>query len=217
MARIIVPVISGWQMWRRRARCLHTWMAEARKYPDNLDCMFVMACSAAGSVERYGEYLFVPADNHRDAMPRRLRVLCTWALTQPDWEYMFKVDDDVRIHVPRLLAYPLQSDYIGYPIIEWCGSGQDYLGEARFRSVANPALYAGGGAFFMSRRAVQAVADNLIESEGPDDLFVGRILRKAGMPLTVDGERFHNLAPRGLEPGPDNNLMCCSPHWRDPE
>ena len=47
--------------------------------------------------------MFLPCPNSYQALPQRVRLFCEWALTQPDWEYVFKTDDDCRLDIDRLL------------------------------------------------------------------------------------------------------------------
>ena len=200
--KLLLGVLSGWQMWKRRERCLSTWMRKALKHPD-IDVVFLMGVPNLVKPERHGYMLFLPCPNSYQCLPQRTRWFCEWACQQPDWEWALKTDDDVRLLVPRLLAYsfPPGADYIG---AEW-----------------RPGIgYGSGNGYFLSRRAATVVCEQLRDlryEAGAEDLLVGQVLRAAGIPLVVDNERFHVLAAPGERPGPGNNWVYSSPQEREPE
>jgi hypothetical protein len=136
--------------------------------------------------------LFLPCPNGYEFLPQRTREFCRWAIEHDGWEYLLKCDDDTYVAADRLAAYPTaERDYIG---AEWRPGVQ----------------YGSGGAgYLLSRRAARVVAERLpgtTSLRGAEDLEVGRVLRLAGIPLSVEPR----LIPYGneqLRPRPENDLI----------
>lgn len=199
---ILICCLSGWQMWKRRQRCLNGWMGNVPGFR-KLDAVFCMGVPNLVKPERQGCMLFLPCPNAYQHLPQRTRFLCEWALQRDDWEWLFKTDDDCRLNLSRLVNYPFPP-------------GADYIG-AEWRPGVG---YGSGNGYFLSRRAATIIAEHLCDlrhEAGAEDLLVGQILRKAGIPLVVDNERFHVLAGLDERPGPDNNWVYSSPAEREPE
>lgn len=218
--RILIGVLTGWQFRKRRERCQRTWMAEENlaRFPD-IDVVFLFGCLSAVKPERQGRCLFLPCPNNYQALPQRTRWFCEWALTQPDWDYLFKCDDDIRLDLGRLANYDTGgADYIGHPMI-FKPDMQGHL-PTEAELVRGKQLFASGPGYFLSRRAASLVALKLpadISAEGSEDRMVGLALAEAGIPLRFERTRFHVLARPGEEPGPNNDWVYTSPGEREPE
>jgi hypothetical protein len=197
MNKILISVKSGWQFRERRLRCLNTWMLSEWFTPHRLDAVFTLGVPQVVDAERHGNMLFLPAPNEFAYLPQRMRLFCQWALKQDWWNYLWCMDDDTRLSIPRLTRYETNgADYIGP---EWTpGAG-----------------FASGGGHFLSRRAASLVAERLTQQSGPDDLLVGQLLYDAGINLTVDNEHFKVMMPLEAEPGPDNNWVYSTPKIRE--
>jgi len=222
MTRILIGCLSGWQMWRRRQRCMETWWRDVEMHAQGtgaLDAVFALGVPEVLRPERQGNCLFLPCPNDYPFLPSRIRWLCRWALDEPlAWDYLFKTDDDVRLDVHRLAAYELaNADYCGHAMELYDGWGHDTAGR---KIKAKMKLYASGCGYFLSRRAAAIVAERFAAErieQGAEDLLVGQVLREAGIQLTVDNARFHVLAKAGEEPGPANAWIFSSPAEREPE
>ena len=205
---ILIGCLSAWKYPKRRQRVLETWMREVQEYhlgalasctTPRVDAVLLMATMHAIQAERHGNYLFLPVLEGYQFLPQKTCAFCRWALTQPDWDFLLKTDDDTRLDVDRLLDYdPHGADYIGP---EW----KDGVG------------YGSGNGYILSRRAAMVVAANVLEWEGCEDVLVGHHLREAEITLTVDNEHFKVLTENNETPGPDNPWIYCSPRYRDPE
>ena len=202
MPRILIGCFSGWQYWRRRERCLSTWMCNVPRFK-GLNAVFCFGVPNLVRPERQGDCLFLPCPNAYQFLPSRTRWLCEWALQQPDWDWLLKTDDDVRLSLKRLVNYP-------FPL------GAEYIGAEWKPGVG----YGSGNGYLLSRRAAMVVREQLRDprhAEGAEDMLVGQVLREAGIPLAIDNERFHVLARLDDRPGPKNNWVYASPEAREPE
>jgi hypothetical protein len=203
MGNLLIGCFTGWQYPVRRRRCLsewldHPWLCVA---PANsgMDAVFCYGVPQLPRPERHGRDLFLPCPNSYQALPQRTTWLCRWALENPDWDYLFKTDDDVRLDVDRLAGYDCQgADYVG---AEW----RDGVG------------YASGNGYWLSRFAAAIVAERLTAMDGPEDLLVGCVLREAGIALRIDNEHFRVFASLTDRPGPENVWVYASPKEREPE
>ena len=196
MNRVLVGVFTAWQFQNRRRRVRETWMRDLQGLA-GVDAVFLFGTLQIPTPERAGDMLFLPCPNSYPHLPQRTRLFCQWALTQPDWDVLVKIDDDCRLSVDRLMAYDMKgADYIG---AEW-----------------KPGVgYGSGNGYVLSRRAASVVAEKLANWEGCEDVLVGQVLREAGIPLTIDNEHFHVLAEPNDAPGPHNNWIYASPTSRD--
>jgi hypothetical protein len=103
----------------------------------------------------------------------------SWALKN-GYDYIFKADIDTFIHVPRLLAS-------GFEKSEWSGSGY------------------GGTGYFLGVKAMEIVLTGEKLERGAEDVVIGNKLRKAGLVLFDDVERFNARTSAG--PAPDNSII----------
>lgn len=204
-------------MQKRRARCMATWMQEIQGNPD-VDCVFLFGMEPLITVpERQGHCLFLPCPDAYEFLPQRTRWFCHWAVDQ-GYERIWKLDDDNRVDVKRLLDYDVgNSDYIGNAMHNNARPPQRYRGwTASPEQIAlGTDLYASGPGYYLSQRAARVIAERMTTHSGPEDLLVGKTLEMAGIQLIIERERFHVLAKHGEEPGQDNNWVYASPGARE--
>lgn len=188
MSRIIIGALSGWKYHDRRQRCLTTWMRDA----DELDvqAVFLLGCPMIGQPEPLGLHaLACPCPDEYNTLPQRTLAFCRWALGQPNWDYLFKCDDDTYVSLPRLLAYDL--------------AGRDYIGAEWKPGVG---YGSGGGGYFLSRKAAAIVAERLTQKTGAEDLLVGKMLREAGVAFSIE-PRLVPFGSMDRRPMADNDLI----------
>ena len=171
MTRIIIGALSGWKYHERRARCLTTWMADGEQVA--IRSVFLLGCPTLVEPELTGpHYLCLPCPDDYPSLPLRTWNFCRWAMGQPDWDYLLKCDDDSFVCIPRLVVYDCQErPYIG---AEW-KKGVDYG--------------SGGAGYLIDRKAAAIVAEQSAPGPGAEDVWVGNVLRAAGVRLSID-EKF---------------------------
>ena len=180
----------------RRHLCEITWVKDAQKL--GIDVVFVTGSTLVQVPERTGNQLVVPSPDNYESLPQKVREMFRWALSETDFDWLFKCDDDTYIRCDRLLAVDVR--------------GRDYIGGEWSPGVG----YASGGAgYLLNRRATQIVVQQLSNSTGPEDLLVGQSLRDAGIPLSIDS-RFIAFGDDNLRPLPGNSLItthACRQPW----
>lgn len=164
--KIIIGALSCKQYPERQNRCRHSWMADARR--KGIDCVFLIGDPSVKEPTRDGDMLLLPCPSDYPSLPQRTRWFCKWLLTQ-DFQYALKLDDDTLVCIDRLAKYDF--------------AGRDYIG-----AEWNPGVgYGSGGAgYFMSRKAVEIIANHMTHSTGSEDLLVGATLRSHGIPFSLE-------------------------------
>ena len=219
--KTLIGCFTGWQFPTRRARVRTTWMGlldamqihgEAR----NFIPAFVFGARDVVRAEKLETALFLPCPNEYAFLPMRTRLLCKWAV-EVGFDGLWKIDDDTQIDIDRLINYSLaDSDYVGYPMINKPPAGREFCGwRAAEDELCCDHLYASGNGYYLSRRAMEIVANDLTMPTGPEDLLVGRVLNAAGIRLCWDRTHFHPFAEPGEEPGPGNDWVYTSPKARE--
>jgi hypothetical protein len=123
-----------------------------------------------------GARLGVPDDYW--SLPQKTKALCKYAI-QHGYDYLLKVDDDTYVH-PDKLAIP-SADYAGIRI-----KANDLGFPPNFANKPKgtyPFDYASGGAYWLSRRAMEVVAEAEID-DWAEDRWVGQNLAKHGIFFT---------------------------------
>lgn len=191
MSRFLIGLLSCHKHRDRDLLALETWIPVARAL--GMRVVFLVG-DGPGKWFPFqdGDYLHCPCPDTYPALPQKTRAFCRWALSQPDWTWLCKADNDTLI-----VPYRLQDCAQAIP------EGVDYFGAEWKPKVA----YASGGALFgLSRRATEIVARDLTARVGAEDLLVGKLLRRAGIPMHID-PRFVPFGNEQRRPLPDNGLI----------
>lgn len=197
-----------------------TWM----KNSAGIDCRFFMGDGSPVLIsnedenlinnswnERQNHYNDKPYESHKiDYIPKedeillpvpydfkhlsfKVREIFRWALER-DYDYIFKVDTDTYVDVPRLLTSGFQnSDYIGTPF---------WKGDQPFAS--------GGAGYWISKKAYSLLVNEPITIPW-DDIWVGDNLRKHNINLTGD-TRYNVNMPHNFLNGPRPNNSAITGH-----
>lgn len=159
---------SGYHENRSQA-ARNTWYKDWLKYKDEIDLRFFFGrwpqeatrCPLPNEV-----FLDCPDDYHNGSY--KTQAICRWALAN-DYDQVLKIDDDTFCYVSRLLQNLDESDYRGFD-----------TGHADVH-------FASGAAYWLSRKAMQLIADAEPDPvEWHEDRQVGIILAKYGISLTHD-------------------------------
>lgn len=163
LAKNLVAVVTCKQYVDRVRAQQETWIPGAR--------------AAGYDVEIFdGERLGVPDDYY--SLILKTQAICHWAL-ENGYDRMLKVDDDCCIRVDQLR--PVNSDYAGIIIAaNDCGSKIPPGVPAKPRGTY-PYRYASGGAYWLSRKAMEIIASAKPNGDWAEDRFVGNILAKHGI------------------------------------
>jgi hypothetical protein len=160
---VVIGVLSGKNEEQRRKGCRETWMQDFCNA--NVNAMFLVGDPK--SAEAYcdgNDILYLPCPDTYQCLPQKTRLFCKHALESWDFDYLFKCDDDTYVHVDRFLNFdPEGADYLGI----------DPVGTNEFNS--------GGAGYFLSRKAAIIVAEQLIDTVGPEDLLVGKLMARNGI------------------------------------
>lgn len=142
-------------------------------------------------IDEHGDEIFLTAsDDSYLGRPSKIRGMCRWALAA-GYDWTLKTDDDVYIDIPTLMRVnPV------HPDLDYVGRGvttKDFAKSADYcRS------FASGFAYWLSRKAMQVIADTP-DFAGLEDRWVAEQLNAAGIKLTWDNERYVACYP-GIEP-----------------
>jgi hypothetical protein len=195
MNRIIIGALTAWKHAERRQRCLDSWIPQVLSL--GMPSYFLFAATNQNTEfyqPRPHELMIrVVVDSYSHLAPMT-HGFCRWALHQPDWDYLFKCDDDTYIHASRLFEYPAKN--------------RDYIGAEWRRGVG----YGSGGAgYLLSRRAAEIVARQPVPGRGAEDKWVGNILRNAEVPFSIE-PRFIPFGNLDRRPRPNNDVITTHSH-----
>ena len=145
-----------------------TWYREwLCRYADSVDLKFFLGRCDRSPQENE---IFLDCGDSYYGLPEKVRKTYDWAY-RAGYDFVAKTDDDVFVHMGRMLANLSDDDYRGFAI------------ESDIR-------YASGTCYWLSRRAMKLVADAEIpKGEWREDLHCGRVLLNNGIQL-VNDERF---------------------------
>jgi len=179
--KILMCILSCQKYKNRRLACLETWVDEKH---DNIKPIFVIGNENIKLPVLSDNILYTPCSDEYDHLTHKVKWFCLWALTNYDFNYIFKCDDDSYVVFDRL--YSLSESRFDY-------RGFDIGGYA-----------SGGAGYFMSKRAAMAVAGKLNESHAHEDLKIGKIIQSSGMSFIPDG----NFQPFNCTfPSADNTII----------
>lgn len=146
--------------------CRETWAKDVTAHGINYRFFYGNSSIQAAPTHPDETFLDVP-DDYRN-LPKKLKAICKWALDH-GYEYIFKCDDDTYVWVDRLL----DSDFIGHDCV-----GYDWGG------------FVGGFACWLSKKAMEAIVNAPDTTEPADDVWVGTVLKNAGISITHNA-RYH--------------------------
>ena len=172
------------------AACRDTWVADLDKL--NVDHKFFYG--RGGNREPLADEVFLDVPDDYVNLPYKLRAIFRWALAQ-GYEYIFVCDDDTYVWSDRLLASGFEyHDYVGY---DWAWNLSDKDNDNNFAS---------GLGYWVSAKAAKIVAttpeqiaNHLFQCA--DDVWVGHVLREAGIRVEHDARYHPNNANKFIDIG----------------
>lgn len=106
--KIVIGVLSCQKYGARREACLATWAnVEGR---DDLDLVFILGDGCRPEPVRQGCLLHCPCPDDYASLSQKTRLFCRWAVSNYDFDYLFKCDDDTYVHVDRLVKCDAPGD-----------------------------------------------------------------------------------------------------------
>lgn len=119
-----------------------------------------------------------------ERLPEKTQAICKWAIEQ-GYDYLFKTDDDTFLNIEELLDHCEVFPH-------------HYVGNVRGATGGHPFPYASGYAYWLSRQAMQILAEAAITEDPNEDRWVGNTLAAAGILPKNDQEHYRILYP-GIE------------------
>jgi hypothetical protein len=162
--KLLIAVMSC-HAYRDRANAIRaTW---ANDVPQGVDLRFFLGNAPELAKIIPGEdevFLDVPDDYGR--FPLKVQAMRRWARDH-GYDFLLKLDDDVYLRPERALASGFEKS--------------DYIGRLRGPSGGFPAPYCSGFAYWLSRRAIDAICDLPWNGDTAEDRFTGNSLLEAGI------------------------------------
>jgi hypothetical protein len=162
-----------------------TWVPDAKGV---IDVRFIH-CGTPTSRPFLLDEVFCNGSDSYMGRPSKIRGMCQWALHE-GYDYVLKTDDDVYIDIPVLMrTLVIDGDYMG----------RACFGGIKPTDKNEQAPFASGFAYWLSRRAMQVIADAPDPGDALEDRWVGNLLYHAGIELISEPDRFIACYP-GIEP-----------------
>ncbi len=184
--RIFIGICSCCPNSDKREAVRTTWL---KGLPNRIRATFF-----AGRGRASGEDIIsLPVADDYNSLPKKVQVFFQHALAHYEFEYLFKCDDDTYAVPERLFGI--------------AKSGAEFIGSRDWW----PSHADGGAGYLLSRRAVAAVASAACPDGGPEDVWVTKTLRAAGIELQPCSELKYECREF---PGSRNRLVTahhCSP------
>lgn len=156
-----------------------TCAQNASKVQEQFDEWMIDAVEAGLRVQMFdGARLGVPDDYA--GLPQKTQALCRWALDN-GYDRLLKIDDDAFVNVE--VFEDVYADYAGIRI-QANDMGSHRLGIPNAARKTYPLDYASGGAYWLSARSMQIVADEPLGADWAEDRWVGHTLAKHGIGFT---------------------------------
>jgi hypothetical protein len=136
-----------------------TWFKDIEPFAHHVEAKFFYG---AGSAIDSPDSVVLPVPDDYEHLPHKTQAICRWAL-QNGFDYVFKCDDDTAVYVQRLVLESLMHpcmDYAGFLHNETC---------------------TGGPGYFLSKRAMRAVAQAGTPDIWAEDVWVSTIMGRAGI------------------------------------
>ena len=138
--------------------------------------------------------VMLPVPDDFKHLPYKVRAIFAWAL-QHGYDFVFKVDTDTYVDVPRLMASGFEKwDYIG---TEFC--------DEKFGSRAS-----GGAGYWVNRKSLVLLSSSPVETCYEDN-WTGSTLRAHGVSLHKD-DRYIVNDRNNFEMGPRSNNNAITSH-----
>lgn len=126
------------------------------------------------------------------SLPMKTQALFRWAVAE-GYDRLVKIDDDTFVNIARFSIPDV--DY-GGQLTPPSDEGSGRAGARHVAAGTHPYPYAGGGAYVVSRRAMEILSVAPI-NDWAEDRWVGNTLARAGVPLTpLPGWVFVNWGHR---------------------
>lgn len=186
--RVLVGVCSCRKNAAQRYAIRRTW---AKTIPGQVRVEFFVG---AGPQPCEAGVWELACEDSYEALPSKVQAFMAWALGEPEWDFLFKCDDDTYVALERLQTLL---------------TGADFMGSA---DTAGSGFASGGGGYLISRRCAQIIAEADAAPAGAEDVWVSGQLRQAG--IRLEPSRWLQMDHRVL-PGPQNDLVTA--HWCSPE
>lgn len=175
-----------------------TWLKDVKNHK-NLTAKFFYGQGAARQPLEDEIYLQVPDDYAH--LPQKTMAICKWAAAN-GFDYLLKCDDDSYIYVDRLMTEVMSQPF-------------DFAGHI------NGGTCSGGCGYWLSRRAINEVNRNNINTHWAEDVTVGMIMKTAriepiNLTTHVPGYSDHWFFPDGFKPEKLTDTLVCA-HAVQPE
>jgi hypothetical protein len=178
MKPLLAIVTCNDPKFRARAQAQReTWVPTASQFDVKFFVGKQDGCELVPTV--VGEVALAVGDGYEN-LPSKVQAVCIWAL-ESGYDSMFKTDDDSYV-VPEHLAA--------------CTSlPHDYVGKIRFPTGGYPAPYSSGFGYWLSRRAMEIIADAQLTKDQNEDRWVGNTLASAGIHAVSDNFHYRRVYP----------------------
>jgi len=186
--RVLVGVCSCRRHARQRAGVRESW---AQHVPERVRVAFFVGDGPEGCEPDVWQ---LACPDTYEALPSKIQAFVRRALLEPDWEFLFKCDDDTYVVTDRLIQLPSLGEFVGSA------------------DTAPGGFASGGGGYLMSRRCARLVAEAETPVPGCEDVWVSRTLREQGVTLVATPAL--RMDHRDF-PAPDNDIVTA--HWCSPE
>lgn len=112
----------------------------------------------------FADGAFLGVSDDYEQLPAKVKALCRYALAN-GYEWLLKIDDDTILY-PDRLRVPTTGDYIG---------------RNRGASGGYPHAYCSGGVYWLSKKAMEVIANAALTDDSNEDRWVGNALAVSGI------------------------------------
>lgn len=187
--KILIGICSCHRHADKRAAIRETWM---QNLPEQICAVFFVGQDGETNEPNV---ISLPTRDDYEGLPGKVQAFFRHALAHHQFDYLFKCDDDSYVCSHRLFS-----------LVE---IDQNYIGDHDHATRVN---YGNGGAgYLLSRKAVEVAAHATCPETGPEDAWVGKVLRSAGMRLRPS---WRLRADCIQFPDASNDLITA--HWCNP-
>lgn len=189
--RILVGICSCRKYPDKRQAVRDTWLS----FPaEGVECQFFIG--GEGRCEGEPDTVVVDAEDSYEALPQKVIAFFRKALSESDFDWLFKCDDDTYLALDRL------HDLVGG---DWELVGNEFLNERGSPS--------GGAGYLLSRRMVELlVNDSTIPPTGIEDILIGEAAVRHGARTHATDRLCSNTS---RFPHARNQVI--TSHWCDPD